>query len=88
MNKNEEISIRKVYDIDVLQALVKQMYAVITTRIQDGQFDLTPAQNACQFCPYHAICRYHGLTHEKEPLVEPDDALYRKGGKGHAELES
>lgn len=88
MNKNEEISIRKVYDIDVLRALVKQMYAVITSRIQDGQFDLTPAQNACQFCPYHAICRYHGLTHEKEPLVEPDDTLYRKGGKGHAELES
>lgn len=88
INKNEEVNIRKVYDIDVLRTLVKQMYAIITTRIQSGKIELTPAQNACQFCAYHSICRYHGLTHEKETLVEPDDTLYRKGGKGHAELES
>lgn len=88
VNKNEEINVQKVYDIDVLRTLVKQMYTVITTRIQNGQIELTPAQNACQFCPYHPICRYRGLTHEKEALVEPDETLYRKGGKGHAELES
>lgn len=83
-NKDGEVVARKVYDIDILQEHFTSMYRSIGTSILNGNIACTPTDDACMFCPYGEICRFHGYPRVAQPLVEVDERIYKGGAQEDA----
>ena len=77
-NKDGIIKAGKTYSLDQIEKYFTTIYQKIADRILSADISLTPDEDACTFCKYYEICRFHGLYTKKEPFIEPDDALYRK----------
>ena len=57
------------------------LFTHITDKILSGDIACEPSNDACTFCPYHDICRFHGYVKIKEPIVGFEKE------KAHADME-
>ena len=78
----EEFAQTKYFDykdknFDELKAILLSKYQEIVENITSGKIAPNPTENTCEYCPYIAICRYHGETRK----------ISKKGGKKDAEME-
>ena len=78
-NKDGEIKSTKLYDLTAIKTHFDTMYQMITKRILSGDIQCIPLEDACTYCVYHEICRFHGFYEEKKVLIEVDDEIYQKG---------
>jgi len=78
-NKDGIVSARTRYRIDVIETLFTDMLRQIATHIVQGDIACRPTKDACTFCPYHDICRFHGYSRIVKPLVDATDVI-DKGG--------
>ncbi len=69
-NKDGLLKANKTYSIEALKTMLLTMLEQIKQRILSGDIACEPSEDACLFCPYHDICRFHGYAREKELMVE------------------
>ena len=79
---NEEFVQAKYFDykdknFDELKTILLAKYQEIVENITSGKIAPNPTENSCGYCPYQAICRYHGETRK----------ISSKGGKKDADME-
>lgn len=86
-NKDGMINARKIYSMDGVSNLLLTLYQRIAQEMLSGNIKIEPDDDACMFCKYHDICRFHGFPITKEPLAEVNDDFYIKGGKADDEME-
>lgn len=51
----------KIYSLDDLSGFIHAVYTYLTDQLASGTIDLTPTEDACMFCDYFSICRFHSL---------------------------
>lgn len=68
-NKNQEIKATRLYPIEELKDMLMTVLEHITKRILSGDIACEPTEDACTFCPYHDICRFHGYVREADAIV-------------------
>lgn len=49
-------------DFNELKKILLNKYQEIVMNITSGKIAPNPTENTCSYCPYYAICRYHGET--------------------------
>ncbi len=47
---------------------IRAIYSHLLEEVSAGHFPVLPSKGACEFCDYHAICRYDSLHIEKEAI--------------------
>lgn len=77
MNKNGEVTSRKLYNMNILEAHFQTMYQKIGKRILSGDISIMPQESACQYCKYHEICRFKGFAKKPESLIDFDESIYQ-----------
>lgn len=70
INKDGNVTARKIYAIDRLSEWTMELYHTIANRILSGDIRCEPIAEACQFCHYHDICRFHGYPQVIKPLID------------------
>ncbi len=80
-NKDSELKASRLYDIEELKEMMIHLFTHITDKILSGDIACEPSNDACTFCPYHDICRFHGYVKIKEPIVGFEKE------KAHADME-
>lgn len=78
-NKDQLIKASKLYDLHSIERWFTSIYQQLAKRMLDGDIVIEPSEDACLYCDFHAICRFHGMPFERKAMVETDDSLYRKG---------
>ena len=78
-NKDQLIKTSKLYDLHSIERWFTSIYQQLAKRMLDGDIVIEPSEDACLYCDFHAICRFHGMPFERKAMVETDDSLYRKG---------
>lgn len=63
------------YDYDAAEKCITELYQYFHENILQGNISLAPDEDACGFCPYQPICRFHGDTRKTAPLVMKDIPL-------------
>lgn len=83
-NKKQELKATKTYPIEDLKVMLMKMLDHIAKRILSGDISCEPSDDACTFCPYHDICRFHGYARIIEPIVSFED---KEKEKVYADME-
>ena len=83
-NKKQEIKATKMYPIEDLKRLMMNVLEHISKQILSGHIACEPSEDACTFCPYHDICRFHGYVRIAEPIVSFD---LKTKEKAYADME-
>lgn len=83
-NKDGIIKATKLYNLTTITQYMETIYKTIAKQIMQGDISCKPLEDACTYCAYHAICRFHDWPREKTPYIEPDEELYQKGDDEHA----
>lgn len=86
-NKDGLISSRKIYNMDGIEEALIEIYKQLVLQILRGNISITPDKDACTFCKYHDICRFHHNFYEREPYATPNDNFYIKGGPSDGDME-
>lgn len=68
-------SLNTQYDFDKVQDCILKLYELFYTQLTEGNISINPTDDACMFCKYKSICRYHGDTRKATPLLYEDDNL-------------
>ena len=54
------------------KALMEHLYSYFYQQIKAGNISLSPKEEACTFCDYRGICRFHGRYEKIKPIKEED----------------
>lgn len=76
----------KLYDFELVDQALKELYALLVERLNQGLINVDPVEGACTYCNYSTICRFKGVQRKAKPLVLIDSPL--KKGKESDEMES
>ena len=67
------------YDLDAVRKCMGLLYEYFRSHVLAGEIAVDPAETACMFCSYSAVCRNRKGTKKAVPLVMADEPL--KGGR-------
>lgn len=79
INKDGMVTARKIYSLDQLSEWTLTMYQMIAEQILAGDIRCEPVEDACLFCHYHDICRFHGYPRALTSLVEMEGEVKEDG---------
>lgn len=68
-------TLNKRRDFEMIRYCMNEIYTLFKTRLLSGDISLSPDEEACKFCDYRSVCRYHGEYRKIKPLVCEDDSL-------------
>ncbi|MEE8807963.1 MAG: PD-(D/E)XK nuclease family protein [Lactimicrobium sp.] len=71
-NKKHIASLTTIRDYSQAKALMEHLYSYFYQQIQAGNISLSPKEEACTFCDYRGICRFHGRYEKIKPIKEED----------------
>lgn len=86
--KTDGITAATIYESDTLFQYLKNIYEQLAESILNGNISTKHVADACIFCPYHALCNEENNIYRKKEMVEVTSALYQKGGRKDAKVES
>lgn len=75
VNKDGEVTARKIYSMDQLHDWAMELYHTIAKRILSGDIRCEPVEEACQFCQYHDICRFHAYPRAMEAIIDMESEV-------------
>ena len=70
INKDGQVTARKLYPIEQLREWTMELYHTIVERILSGDVRCEPTEDACQFCHYQDICRFHGYPRAVTEIID------------------
>ena len=65
-------TIRKQRDYELIRTCMQEIYTYFREHLLNGEIDLSPDEDACAFCDYRSICRYHGEYRKISPVAGKD----------------
>ncbi|MGM9941384.1 MAG: PD-(D/E)XK nuclease family protein [Bulleidia sp.] len=65
-------SLNKQKDYDLICECMTEIYQWFRSRLLQGDIVLNPDEEACAFCPYKPVCRYHGEYRKIVPALMKD----------------
>ncbi len=68
-NKDGDIVIRTIHNLDEYKEQFQTMMNTITESILNGHIACEPIKDACTFCKFQSICRFHGFWRKPQPLI-------------------
>lgn len=71
-NKEHITSVDRQKEFDKVEESILALYEMFYDEITIGNIELSPTENACTFCEYKSICRFHGDKRKTKPLVGQD----------------
>ncbi len=66
---------KKIYDIDLIEQCMKEVYQYFVSEISKGTISVEPDEAACTFCDYRSICRFRGQRADKPCVAMADTSL-------------
>lgn len=77
-NRKHITSVNKQMNYDEVEDCILSLYELFYQQVTEGNITLAPTENACAFCEYTSICRFHGERRKTKPLVK-QDVKFSKG---------
>lgn len=71
-NKDGVVSVRTIHDLDQCDKDFQTMMNKISEAILQGNIQCAPIKDACTFCAFSPICRFHGYWRKPQPLVSQE----------------
>lgn len=65
-------TLKKQKDFNLVRACMEEIYSIFRSRILSGDISLSPDDQACTFCSFRPVCRYHGEYRTVKSLVFQD----------------
>lgn len=65
-------TLKKQRDFEIIRECITEIYTLFKTRLLSGDISLSPDEEACKFCDYRSVCRFHGEYRKIKPLVYDD----------------
>ena len=62
-------------------------YSWLAQRILSGAIECEPDEDACTYCDFHDICRYHGQPYVREAIITREGTYAEGKEEQHAEVE-
>ncbi|MBQ1810753.1 MAG: PD-(D/E)XK nuclease family protein, partial [Erysipelotrichaceae bacterium] len=59
-NVKGPISAKQLYDREKIYTALQKIYTQLYQQLSRGSIPLEPAEDACKYCPYGAVCRFKG----------------------------
>ena len=66
-------TLKKQRDFELIKECIYEIYTLFKNRLLNGDISLSPDEEACKFCDYKSICRFHGEYRKITPLVCKDE---------------
>lgn len=68
-NKDGDVVARTIHNLDEYKEQFQTMMDTITASIWNGHIACEPIKDACTFCKFSPICRFHGFWRKPQPLI-------------------
>lgn len=69
---------RGVFSYDLVEKCIISLYDMFRQEVLQGNIALSPREDACDFCDYKCICRFHSIKRKAEKLVMAETPLNGK----------
>ena len=66
---------------------MKRLLSWLAQRILSGAIECEPDEDACTYCDFHDICRYHGQPYVREAIITREGTYAEGKEEQHAEVE-
>ena len=66
-------SLNRQKDYDTVEKWILDIYDYFYEHIINGEIDLSPDENACLYCQYRSICRFHGEKRKIKPIIKEEE---------------
>jgi ATP-dependent helicase/nuclease subunit B len=74
--------VSKLFSWPLSKQCLEELYRYFRNHLLAGDISLSPQMNACMFCVYRPVCRYHGDYRAAQPLALADQSLgIQKGSR-------
>ena len=73
--------------LPALEEGMKLLLAWLARRILSGAIECEPDEDACVYCDFHSICRYHGQPYVKEAIITREGTYAERKEDAHAKVE-
>ena len=71
--KEGQVKVRSAKDFESVQALILELYALLTEQLSAGRIELDPVEGACLFCDFKPICRLRKAPKKPVALVGKEE---------------
>lgn len=85
-SKEGAVRSRKTYDLKLLRKGMRHILLYLADQILQGEIACEPSEEACLYCEFHSVCRYHGQPYEKAAIIDREGE-WIKEEKDDAEME-
>lgn len=72
------VSLKTQMSYELIEECLKEIYEYFYTHVTQGEIDLSPTDNACLYCDYKTICRFHGERRKPAP-ISCEDISFKVG---------
>lgn len=66
-------SVKKPKDYEEVEQWILYIYEYFYEHVINGEIDLSPNEDACLYCNYKSICRYHGEKRKNKSLIPAEE---------------
>ena len=66
---------------------LRRLLSWLAQRILSGAIECEPDEDACTYCDFHDICRYHGQPYVREAIINRAGTYAEGKEEQHAEVE-
>ena len=73
--------------LPALEEGMKLLLEWLARRILSGAIECEPDEDACVYCDFHSICRYHGQPYVKEAIITREGTYAERKEDAHAKVE-
>ena len=74
-------------ELQPLDEGMKRLLSWLAQRILSGAIECEPDEDACTYCDFHDICRYHGQPYVREAIITRAGTYAEGKEEQHAEVE-
>ena len=71
--KEGQVKVRSPKDFESVQALILELYALLTEQLSAGRIELDPVEGACLFCDFKPVCRLRKAPKKPVALVGKEE---------------
>ena len=72
------VSLKTQMSYELIEECLKEIYEYFYAHVTQGEIDLSPTDNACLYCDYKTICRFHGERRKPVP-ISCEDISFKVG---------
>ena len=77
-NQEHITSVDREKEFTNVEDCILTLYETFYEELIQGNISLDPTENACNFCEYKSICRFHGIKRKIKPIASKDIDFAKK----------